>query len=85
MRDVAVIGIGQTPIGEHWGISLRELAAKAAQDAVVDAGLERPDALYVSNMLAPRLSDQAHLGALVADYAGWRGIAPDSPRPAGSP
>jgi acetyl-CoA C-acetyltransferase len=74
MRDVAVIGIGQTPIGEHWGISLRELAAKAAQDAVVDAGLERPDALYVSNMLAPRLSDQAHLGALVADYAGWRGI-----------
>jgi acetyl-CoA C-acetyltransferase len=74
MRDVAVIGIGQTQIGEHWGISLRELAAKAAQDAVVDAGLERPDALYVSNMLAPRLSDQAHLGALVADYAGWRGI-----------
>jgi acetyl-CoA C-acetyltransferase len=74
MRDVAVIGIGQTPIGEHWGISLRELAANAVQDAAKDAGIEQPDALYVSNMLAPRLSDQAHLGALVADYAGWRGI-----------
>ena len=74
MRDVAVIGIGQTPIGEHWDLSLRELAAKAVQDAANDAGIETPDALYVSNMLAPRLSDQAHLGALIADYAGWRGI-----------
>jgi acetyl-CoA C-acetyltransferase len=74
MVDVAVIGIGQTPIGELWDVSLRELAAQAVQDAVKDAGLERPDALYVSNMLAPRLSDQAHLGALIADYAGWRGI-----------
>lgn len=74
MRDVAVIGIGQTPIGEHWDLSLRELAAKAVQDAATDAGIETPDALYVSNMLAPRLSDQAHLGALIADYAGWRGI-----------
>src|SRR5262245_46300781 len=74
MRDVAVIGIGQTPIGEHWGISLRELAANAVQEAAKDAGIDQPDALYVSNMLAPRLSDQAHLGALVADYAGWRGI-----------
>jgi len=74
MRDVAVIGIGQTPIGEHWGTSLRELAAKAVQDAADDAGIEKPDALFVSNMLAPRLSDQAHLGALIADYAGWRGI-----------
>jgi acetyl-CoA C-acetyltransferase len=24
-------------------------------------------------MLAPRLSNQAHLGALIADYSGWRG------------
>ncbi len=74
MQDVAVIGIGQTPIGELWDISLRELAAQAVHSAVTDAGIERPDALFVSNMLAPRLSDQAHLGALVADYAGWRGI-----------
>ena len=53
---------------------LRELAANAVQDAAKDAGIDQPDALYISNMLAPRLSDQAHLGALVADYAGWRGI-----------
>jgi acetyl-CoA C-acetyltransferase len=74
MRDVAVIGIGQTPIGEHWDTSLRELAAQALQGAARDAGIERPEALFVANMLAARLSNQAHLGALIADYVGWRGI-----------
>ena len=75
MRDVCVIGIGQTPIGELWDMSLRDLAAKALRDAVQDAGLEEPpQALFVANMLAPRLSNQAHLGALIADFTGWRGI-----------
>jgi acetyl-CoA C-acetyltransferase len=74
MRDVAVIGIGQTAIGELWDKGLRDLGAEALQAAAADAGIERPEALFVSNMLATRLSDQAHLGALLADYAGWRGI-----------
>ncbi len=29
MRDVAIIGIGQIPVGEHWETSLRMLAADA--------------------------------------------------------
>ncbi|MBZ0292447.1 MAG: thiolase domain-containing protein [Anaerolineae bacterium] len=75
MRDVCVIGIGQTPIGELWDMSLRDLAAKALRDAMKDAGLDGPpEALFVANMLAPRLSNQAHLGALIADFTGWRGI-----------
>lgn len=75
MREVAVIGIGQTPVGELWHQSLRDLAAQAIKNAIQDAGVEqRPDALYMGNMLAARVSSQAHLGALVADFAGWRGI-----------
>lgn len=74
MRDVCVIGIGQTPIGEWWDQGVRDLGAKALQEAAADAGIDQVDALYVSNMLAPRLSNQAHLGALVADFTGWRGI-----------
>ncbi|MFC1959611.1 thiolase domain-containing protein [Chloroflexota bacterium] len=74
MREVAIIGIGQTPIGEQWDVSLRQMAVQALQAAMADAGLEKPDALYMGNMLAPRIADQAQLGALVADYAGWRGI-----------
>lgn len=75
MREVAIIGIGQTSIGEWWRKSLRDLSVEALQNAVNDAGLELPpDALFMANMLAPRVSDQAHLGALVADFAGWQGI-----------
>ena len=74
MRDVCIIGIGQTPIGEQWDLSLRQLAVQALKAAAADAGIDRPEALFVGNMLAARLNDQAQLGALVADYAGWRGI-----------
>ncbi len=74
MTDIVIAGIGQTEVGEHWDISLRELAFDAIQAAVKDAGGLRPQALFVGNMLAPNLSNQAHLGALLADYAGLTGI-----------
>jgi acetyl-CoA C-acetyltransferase len=74
MRDVAIIGVGQTKVGEHWDISLRHLALEALQVAMADAGVARADALYVGNMLSGALDGQEHLGALVADFAGLRGI-----------
>ncbi len=74
LRDVSIIGIGQTPVGEHWDKSLRHLAYEALAAALQDANLERADALYVGNMLSGEISGQAHLGALVADFAGLRGI-----------
>ena len=74
MRDVSIIGIGQTPVGEHWDKSLRHLAYDALSAAMKDANIDRADALYVGNMLSGEVSGQAHLGALVADFAGLRGI-----------
>ena len=74
MRDVAIIGVGQTKVGEHWDISLRHLALQALQAAMADAGVTQADALYVGNMLSGELTGQEHLGALVADFAGLRGI-----------
>jgi len=41
---------------------------------MADAGVTRPDALYVGNMLSGTLIEQEHLGALIADFAGLRGI-----------
>jgi len=74
MTEVVIAGIGQMPVGEHWDLSLRELALGAILAAQEDApGLE-PQALFVANMLAPQLSHQAHIGALVADFAGLTGI-----------
>ncbi len=74
MKDIVIAGIGQTEVGEHWDIGLRELALAAIQDSVKDAGGLKPQALFVGNMLAPNLSNQAHLGVLLADYAGMLGI-----------
>jgi acetyl-CoA C-acetyltransferase len=74
MTDVVIAGIGQTEVGEHWDIGLRDLAMAAIQDAIKESGGLRPQSLFVGNMLAPNLSNQAHLGALLADYAGLTGI-----------
>jgi acetyl-CoA C-acetyltransferase len=74
MTDVVIAGIGQTEVGEHWSIGLRDLALTALQAAVQDSGGLKPQSLFVGNMLAPNLSNQAHLGVLIADYAGLTGI-----------
>lgn len=74
MSDVVIAGIGQTPVGESWEISIRELAFNALEAALEDSGGLMPQALFLGNMVAPMLSRQAHLGALVADFAGLNGI-----------
>ncbi len=74
MRDVAILGIGQVPVGEHWGKRLVELAGDAVFAALEDAGIKRVEALYVGNMMAGQLDKQTHLGALISDWVGLRGI-----------
>ncbi len=74
MPNIVIAGIGQTPVEEHWDKSLRELAFAALEEAIIDSGGLRPQVLFVGNMLAPQLSHQAHLGALIADYSGMSGI-----------
>jgi len=74
MRDIFVAGVGLTPAGEQWDSSLRELALNAIHAAQRDAPDLKPEALFVGNMLAGELSHQEHLGALIADFAGLRGI-----------
>jgi len=74
VRDVCIAGIGQIAVGEHWDRSLRDMAVDAVVSALNDAQVERPQMLFVGNMLSGQLSLQENLGALVADYAGLRGI-----------
>ena len=74
MPDVAIIGTGMIPVGEHWNKSLRELAAEAVHAALDDARVYQPDALYVGNAFGSVFTSQSHLGALIADFAGLRGI-----------
>ncbi len=72
--DIVIAGLGMTPVGEHWNLALRELALEAITAALNDAAGLRPNVLYVANMLSPILSGQSQLGALLADFAGFRGI-----------
>jgi acetyl-CoA C-acetyltransferase len=72
--SIYILGVGMTPVGEHWQISLRSLALDAMRQAMAEAPDLHPQALYVANMLAPGLSGQAHLGSLLSDFAGLRGI-----------
>jgi acetyl-CoA C-acetyltransferase len=74
MSEIVIAGIGQTDVGEHYSISLRELAFMALESAIQDAGGLRPDILFIGNMNAPAASHQAHLGALISDYGGLGGI-----------
>jgi acetyl-CoA C-acetyltransferase len=72
MRPVAILGIGQTRIDEHWDRSLRDLAVEAIVNALHDAGRQSVEGLFVGNMMAGILSAQNNLGPLVADWAGLR-------------
>ncbi len=74
MREVWIVGIGATPVREHWDRSLRDLAWEAIHRALEEAAGLQPQAMFVANMLAPLTAHQAHLGALLADYAGLEGI-----------
>ena len=73
MRQVAILGIGQIKIDEHWDLSLREIGGNAAFAALQDAGMDKVDALFVGNMLSPLIDGQNQLGTFFADWIGlWK-------------
>ncbi len=72
MRPVAVIGIGQIKIDEHWDLSLKELAGNAIFAAMQDADTTNVEALYVGNMMSGSANKQQQLGSYIADWVGLR-------------
>jgi len=74
MREVAILGIGQTPVDEHWEKSLKELAGEAIFAAFSDAKRDSADALFIGNMLSGILSKQENLGGLISDWIGLPGM-----------
>jgi acetyl-CoA C-acetyltransferase len=74
MRRVAVAGVSLMKVSEHWKLALKDLFAEAALKAFEDAGTDGIDSLYISNMTAAPLQAQLHLGAMMANAIGKRGI-----------
>src|SRR5262245_12970769 len=63
---VSILGVGQTPVGNHETHSIRNLATRACRAAMADAGIHRVDAIFVGNMLASDVTGQSHLGPLLS-------------------
>jgi acetyl-CoA C-acetyltransferase len=72
MRDVAILGVGQTRFGELWDRSFRELGIEAGLQALVDARLSSQDlgGLFLGNMASGSLIDQEHIAPLILDATG---------------
>jgi acetyl-CoA C-acetyltransferase len=73
MRQVAILGIGQTKVDEHWDKSIRELGGEACFAAMQDAGMDKVEALFVGNMLSPLVDGQNQLGTFFSDWIGLWG------------
>ncbi len=75
MREVAVLGVGQTKFGELWDRSFREIGIEAGLQSLVDAKLSSADlgALFLGNMASGSLISQEHIAPLILDYAGLAG------------
>jgi acetyl-CoA C-acetyltransferase len=79
MTEVVIAGVGQLPVGEHWELSLRTLAARAILAARKDAAARgagdlKPQAMYIGNLLGSTVSHQANLGSLLSESVGLEGI-----------
>lgn len=72
--DIVIIGVGQTPVGEHWDFGVRNLANQAMLAAMADARGVRPESVYIGSFLTSMVSRQANLGSLLTDQVGLRGV-----------
>jgi acetyl-CoA C-acetyltransferase len=69
---INILGTATTKFGELWNISPRQLAREAMSNAIKDAELKTSDidAIFVGNMLAGILGNQANLASLIAEELG---------------
>jgi acetyl-CoA C-acetyltransferase len=74
MREVAVISAGMGNFGELWGLSLRDVFAEAALEAIESARIDHLDAIYVGNMAGGGFVGQEHIGPLLADRIAMSGV-----------
>jgi len=70
MNPVYITATGATPVGEHYRLTLAELALQAIRPALGGIDPARVGALFVGNALGGELAGQAQLGAALAGAAG---------------
>ncbi|MEB2792672.1 MAG: thiolase family protein [Caldisphaeraceae archaeon] len=72
---VYIEGVGLTKVGRHYGLSIKDLAAQVAFNAIEQVGEpEGIDYLIFSSALAPLQDNQLDIAGYVSSYIGLRGI-----------
>jgi acetyl-CoA C-acetyltransferase len=74
MRDVAIIGVGMQKWGELWEKSFRDLFVEAALNAIKDTKVDKLDGMYIGCMTGGLFVGQEHIGSIMADYLGQKGL-----------
>jgi acetyl-CoA C-acetyltransferase len=76
MHQASIIGIGSTPFGKLEGLSIKDIAAHACQEAIHDAGIDRKriGAFYLGNFAAGSLTGQEALAPMIANTLGLANI-----------
>lgn len=74
MRGVCVIGIGSTPFSILGEMTLEEMAVKACNEAIRDAGIKKKDveAFFLGNYLSGMLLGQETIAPMVAYSLGLK-------------
>ncbi|MEM3357101.1 MAG: thiolase domain-containing protein [Candidatus Bathyarchaeia archaeon] len=70
MRDVAVVGVGQSIFGNRFDVRIEELAFEAVKEAIRDAGVELKDIEYLVLGCAGVWSADDSPAVICADYCG---------------
>src|SRR5512136_1044992 len=70
MKDVAVIGVGQTSFVRGYEGSIRELAFEAFREAMLDAGITQKDVGASIFCSAPEYDKQRSPAGVLAEYLG---------------
>ena len=72
MKDIAIVGVGNTKIGEWYDYSLRDLTDEAISKAIQSANIDPKEigATFVGSMSSGIFNQQEHLAALVGPNSG---------------
>ena len=76
MREVAIIGVGDTKFGELWDMSLRDLGIQAGLSAVYDANLSGDEIATCPPESSPSRSTSERSFPTTLDWRGTISLPP---------
>jgi len=70
LRNVAIVGVGQSRFGNRFDVRIDELAFEAVKEALVDAGLELKDIEFIVQGCAGVWTAEDSPAVICTDYCG---------------